>query len=67
MTANSMTMVFISGNGFQWAYHATGASGGDVGVYHGGAQVFMAEQLLHGANVGAAFQQVCGKGHYVTR
>ena len=32
-----------------------------MGVDHGGLQVFVAEQLLHSANVIAGFQQMSGK------
>jgi hypothetical protein len=33
-----------------------------VGVHHGGADVGVSEQFLHGADVGAVFEQVRGKG-----
>ena len=32
-----------------------------MGVNHGGLDIFMAQQLLHGANVVAIFEQVGGK------
>jgi hypothetical protein len=32
-----------------------------MGVNHGGAHIAVAQQLLHGANIGACLQQVRGK------
>ena len=52
------------GRQHQAVERARGAGGGrlqDVGVDHGGADVGMAEQLLHGADVGAGLQQVGGE------
>ena len=34
----------------------------DVGVDHGGGNIIVPEQLLNGADVGAALQQVSGEG-----
>ena len=36
--------------------------GVEVGVYLGGYQVFVAEHHLYYAQVGSAFEQMCGKG-----
>ena len=33
-----------------------------MGVDHGGADIAVAQQLLHGADVGARLQQVRGEG-----
>jgi hypothetical protein len=46
----------------QRAGHAAAALVQNVGVDHGRADVGVAEQLLHGADVVAAFQQVGGEG-----
>ena len=45
----------------QWADGAAAAAVEDVGVDHGGLNICVAEQFLHGADVVSAFQQVCGK------
>ena len=41
---------------------AGGAAVEDVGVDHGGADIAVAEQLLHGANIGPVLEQVSGEG-----
>jgi hypothetical protein len=46
----------------QGAWNALAALLQDVGVDHGGGHIVVPEQLLNGADVGAALQQVGGKG-----
>jgi len=41
---------------------AEGTSAQDVGVDHGGADVFVTEALLDGPDVGSGFEQVGGEG-----
>ena len=48
--------------GVEGAADGVGAALEDMGVYHGGADVFVAEEFLDGADVVAAFQQVGGEG-----
>ncbi len=45
----------------QWAADAAGAVAEDVGVNHGRGDVAVTEELLDGADVVAALEQVRGK------
>jgi hypothetical protein len=46
----------------QWAPDRQAAAVEDVGVDHGGLDVLMAEEVLHGPNVIAVFQEMGGEG-----
>ena len=45
----------------EWAAHGFGPSIEDMGIDHGGLHVLMSEQFLHGPNIVAGFQQLCGE------
>ena len=44
------------------ALHADARPVEHMGIDHRGADVLVAQQLLHGPNIVAVFQQMCGEG-----
>ena len=45
----------------EWAAHGFRATIQDMSIDHGGLHVLMSEQFLHGPNIVAGFQQLCGE------
>ena len=53
--------MFSTLHNVRWAAYSEGASVEDMGTYHFGAHVPVAQQLLDGPDVLSPLQRVCGK------